>query len=300
MGCLPKVLIAGAVVLALLLGTVGYFYFRAKSIFDKIDRVDLAGVLDPVGSDGVQNFLVVGSDERDGLDGRRSDTIIVLHIENGAATMMSVPRDLWVTIAETDRHQKINAAYNGGPERLVKTVKSALGIPIHHYVEVTFASFIPLVNAMGGIELHFDHQAYDKNSGFQVPSGGVHRLDGYNALAYVRSRHMVQVIDGVPTDDNLNDYGRQARQQQFMQRVFEKLGESKNPFKALNVGSAFADGLLIDKELGFGDTFGLARALAGTSPKSVVLPTTEDHEDGQAILRLDEGAELDRVLELMR
>lgn len=300
MGCLPKMIIGCAVVLALLAGTIGYFYVRAKSIFDNIDRVDLAGILDPVAGDGAQNFLVVGSDERDGIDGRRSDTIIVLHIEGGVATMMSVPRDLWVQIADTERQQKINAAYNGGPARLVKTVKRALNIPIHHYVEVTFASFIPLVDAMGGIELNFDAQAFDKNSGFQVPSAGVHRLDGYNALAYVRSRHMVKVVDGVEKPDNLNDYGRQARQQQFMQRVFEKLGESKNPFKMLNIASAFGDGLLIDKELGFGDTFGLARALAGTSPTSIILPTDEDYEDGQAILRLREGAELDQVLEQLR
>ena len=95
------------------------------------------------GGDGT-NYLIVGSDSRDvqdlidaGLDpagfadggGQRSDTMLLLRFEDGEAKMMSIPRDLYVPIAETDGSSKINAAYNGGPRRLVLTIEQALQHP---------------------------------------------------------------------------------------------------------------------------------------------------------------------------
>ena len=85
--------------------------------------------------------------------------------------MMSIPRDLYVPIAETGGSQKINAAYNGGPRRLVLTVQQSLGIPIHHYLEVDFVSFAKLVDSLGGITIDFPHPAFDRNSGLDVQRG---------------------------------------------------------------------------------------------------------------------------------
>lgn len=98
-----------------------------------------------------ENYLLVGSDTREGISeddpdfgvigdtnvvsGRRADTIMVLRRErDGGAAIVSLPRDLWVEIPGTGGSNRINAAYNGGAERLVATVVETLGIPIHHYV----------------------------------------------------------------------------------------------------------------------------------------------------------------------
>src|SRR5690606_22403640 len=149
----------------------------------------------------------------------RSDTMLLLRFEGGEAHMMSIPRDLYVPIAETDGSNKINAAYNGGPRRLVMTVQQSLGIPVHHYMEVDFVSFSRLVDSLGGITIDFEHPAFDRNTGLQVDEAGPNHLDGPEALAYVRSRHYVEVIDGQQRSDPTADLGRVVRQQRFLKAV---------------------------------------------------------------------------------
>ena len=108
--------------------------------------------------------------------------MLLLRFVDGEAKMMSIPRDLYVPIAETGGSQKINAAYNGGPRRLVQTVQQSLGIPIHHYLEVDFVSFAKLVDSLGGITIDFPHPAFDRNSGLDVRQAGPVELDGAQAL----------------------------------------------------------------------------------------------------------------------
>ena len=86
--------------------------------------------------------------------GRRTDTIIVLHVSPDRAkpVLVSLPRDLRSTVK--GRTSKINAAYAfGGPDLLVKTVAEATGLPIHHYAEIDFAGFLKVVDAVGGVTL---------------------------------------------------------------------------------------------------------------------------------------------------
>ena len=127
----------------------------------------------------------------------------MLRIQGSTATMMSIPRDLWVTNAKTGSAGRINAAYNDSPANLVRTVTRNLGIPIDHYVEVDFVSFSSMVDAMGGIDVAFPHPAFDTNSGLRIDTAGTQRLDGTQALAYVRSRHYTEVIDGKNMEQNI-------------------------------------------------------------------------------------------------
>ena len=133
------------------------------------------------------DFGAIG--DADEVSGRRSDTIMILRQErNGGAALMSLPRDLWVEIAGTGESQRINTAYNDGPERLATTVSQSLGIPIHHYVEVDFTGFKSIVDEIGGVELCVGYAARDTNSGLALQPG-CQTLDGSMALAYARSRH---------------------------------------------------------------------------------------------------------------
>jgi|CXWK01.1.fsa_nt_gi LCP family protein required for cell wall assembly len=270
-----------AIPLLLIVGFVGYLY----SLFAGIDRIDLTGTLTPQAGQGV-NYLIAGSDKRaDGsVSGERADTLIVMRVSDGVPKMMSVPRDLWVPIAGTDGSAKVNAAYNGGPQRLVATVQDALDIPIHHYVEVDFVTFGSLVDAVGGVEIDFPNPVFDPGSGLSVEQAGPTTLDGEQALAYVRSRQYTEVIDGQPQKDPTADIGRQLRQQNFMKAVMGKVGATRNPIGLTRVARALGKDLKIDDDLTAFGALGLARGLAGTSPESLVLPTEPGREGAQQVL----------------
>ena len=270
-----------AIPLLLIVGFVGYLY----SLFAGIDRIDLTGTLTPQAGQGV-NYLIAGSDKRaDGsVSGERADTLIVMRVSDGVPKMMSVPRDLWVPIAGTDGSAKVNAAYNGGPQRLVATVQDALDIPIHHYLEVDFVTFGSLVDAVGGVEIDFPNPAFDPGSGLSVEQAGPTTLDGEQALAYVRSRQYTEVIDGQPQKDPTADIGRQLRQQNFMKAVMGKVGATRNPIGLTRVARALGKDLKIDDDLTAFGALGLARGLAGTSPESLVLPTEPGREGAQQVL----------------
>jgi LCP family protein required for cell wall assembly len=276
-----------AIPLLLIVGFVGYLY----SLFAGIDRIDLTGTLTPQAGQGV-NYLIAGSDKRaDGsVSGERADTLIVMRVSDGVPKMMSVPRDLWVPIAGTDGSAKVNAAYNGGPQRLVATVQDALDIPIHHYVEVDFVTFGSLVDAVGGVEIDFPNPVFDPGSGLSVEQAGPTTLDGEQALAYVRSRQYTEVIDGQPQKDPTADIGRQLRQQNFMKAVMGKVGATRNPIGLTRVARALGKDLKIDDDLTAFGALGLARGLAGTSPESLVLPTEPGREGAQQVLYVQREA----------
>jgi LCP family protein required for cell wall assembly len=181
------------------LAAAGTLYARAT--LNRIDKLSLGGVLTPfdnvgMGPNSVENYLIVGSDSRSGINpdgppppgqttealptGRRSDTIMVLRFDpaTNSSALLSIPRDLYVEIAGTGHKDKINSAFNQGPDVLIKTVQSQLGIPIHHYVEVDFEGFQRLVDAVGGVSVWFDHPSRDKNTGLRVNGPACVQLNG--------------------------------------------------------------------------------------------------------------------------
>ncbi len=277
--------------LVALFGTVWWAY----SAYSKIERIDLSDVLDPVTGD-TTNYLLVGSDSRDELDpegdsgvtGRRSDTIIVLQTTPDGTAMMSVPRDLWVEIADTGENGRINGAYNRGPANLVLTVKNNLDIPINHYMEVGFGSFAGLVDALGGVTIDLPHPAFDAESGLNQPVAGPVTLDGQQALAYARSRHYTEIIDGQEVTEPTADLGRQQRQQLFLRTALSEVGSTRNPFTLVRVADAMSSELIIDSGLGFGEALSLVRTLGGSSPETVILPVEGVRRGDAAVLVLVE------------
>jgi LCP family protein required for cell wall assembly len=183
------------------------------------------------------NFLVVGSDnggcsdqvgtgDRDDL-GERSDTIMVWRAnpETNQLAVLSFPRDLYVDIG--GRRDRINTAYRrDDPTRLIETLAANFGVPVDHYVQVDFCAFRELVDAVGGVEVPFAMPARDRRSGLAIPTTGCVNLDGDMALAYVRSRHYEfedPAGSGDWTQDGTSDFGRIARQQDFLRRVIAKV-----------------------------------------------------------------------------
>ena len=278
-----------------------------------IERIDgLEGVLADIDENveyAAENYLLVGSDSREGIEagsddydfvgdtslvgGRRSDTIMVLRQEhNGGAALMSLPRDLWVEIAGTGDNQRINSAYNDGPERLAATVSQSLGIPIHHYVEVDFLGFKDIVDRIGGVEVCTWKAARDIHSGLNLQPG-CQNLNGEMALAYARSRYYEEWDGSDWHTDPRADLGRIERQQFFIRAAVDgMLGEiESSPFRSGDTIEAVADSVRIDPGL---DPIKAAQALRQAAQKGMhtySLPVVNDTVGDAAVLRLGDGAE---------
>ncbi|HTP10499.1 MAG TPA: LCP family protein [Anaerolineae bacterium] len=183
--------------------------------------------------DGVERVtvLLLGIDERHQETGPfRTDTMLVLTVDPVAKTagILSIPRDLWVTIPTMDTEGKINTAhflgdaYNypgGGPALAMETVKQELGIPVDYYVRFNFDSFEKVIDAIGGVDICVaetiddpEYPAFD-NYGFDPLhiDAGCQHMNGSLALKYARTRHTG------------TDFDRAKRQQQVILAVRDKV-----------------------------------------------------------------------------
>jgi LCP family protein required for cell wall assembly len=257
-----------------------------------------------------QNYLLIGSDTRENADpndpdfggigdtsevqGRRSDTIMILRQEeNGdGASIVSLPRDLWVNIAGSDEASRINSAYSDGTDVLAATITQELGIPIHHVVDIDFNGFKDLVDAVGGTTICFEYATRDKNTGLdQQP--GCNQLDGVQALQYARSRYYEEFRDGAWRTDPTSDLGRIERQQDFLQltadATIDKL--QSDPFMASELISAASGAVRMDPGLDPVGAAGTLRKAFSTGLNKYQLPVVGVTKNGNAVLVLGDGAE---------
>ena len=202
-------------------------------------------------------YLMVGSDSRAGLTaeqratlhtgsvtGQRTDTILLLHVPatGGPAVLVSLPRDSWVPIPGHGR-DKLNAAFAlGGPRLLVETVESVTGLHVDHYVEIGFAGFAGIVDAVGGVPVCVAGPIDDEKAGLHV-RGGCQVLDGRTALAYVRARYF----------DPRGDLGRVERQQQVLAALTHRLASPAtlaNPLRLARLAHAGGSSLAVGQGTG--------------------------------------------------
>ena len=318
---LLALVIAGAVVGA---GVVAV----NTTVQHEIDRIPRVAVRTAPEVEGGANYLIVGSDSRAFVEtsgdvtsfgdptketGRRSDTMMVVHVEpeSGRTLIVSFPRDLWVTIPGIG-NAKINAAYNsdlgGGPDSIVAALKSNFDIDINHYVEVDFVTFEAMVNSIGSVPVYIDRPVVDEFTGFVAVKAGCYQLDGTQALAWVRSRHLkyLNAQTGRLEEDPRADIGRIERQQEFIRRLAGTVVARSldNPFKAKEITERTIDNLRVDEGFDTRDAFDLVEAFRGVNPDDtsalefVTFPSTEGNAGGQAVLFPDKtnaAPMLDRV-----
>ncbi len=304
-----RLLIATTAVLLLGNLVVGsaYAYFQWR--IDQIERVQVPGLVEDQAGE-VMNVLLVGSDSREGLTGdaaaqagqeevggERSDTIILLHVDPRAqkAGILSIPRDLYVPIAGTDRSDRVNAAFAlGGPERLLATVQQSLGIPINHFAELDFVGFREIVDAVGGVTVFIPNPARDFSSGLDLPRAGCVELNGEQALAWVRSRHYEYLTGGRWIEDPRGDLGRISRQQEFLRRVMKRAVRAGvlHPLKLNRLIGIGVRNLKVDAAMSTSDIASLARRFRTVDPDTVdtlVLPTEPKTIGGKDVLVLKES-----------
>ncbi len=271
------VLVAGA--------AAGYGWY----LNHEIHRIDLRNLTSaPVKGDdaGTENILMIGSTDRcalkvqnpayglcsQGVNGVNSDVVMILHLNpaNHTVSILSIPRDLFVPNARSDGANKIDAALYQGPDRLIAAIEEDLGIPIQHFVELNFDSFINVVQALGGIKMYFPEPVYDAYSGLNIQTTGCLSLNGTQALQVVRARHLQYKGPGVTTHDPnywpqeaQSDIARIRRDHEFL-RVLAAAVKAKglsNPITdqqlvagvvgQLTVDSGFSASDMIDLVLGY-------------------------------------------------
>src|SRR5947209_10580002 len=199
------------------------------------------GVVTPVYSGGPQTFLILGSDRRqrakdafDRSNPPHSDTILLVRFdpEQGQTSVLSIPRDLMVNISAPGGgyypDEKINAAYTigsklggarGGMVLAAETIEHQVfpGLKLNGIVDVNFAGFIGVVDALGCVYVNLDHRYLHLNAPGEEAYSEINLQPGYqklcyqSALSYVRYRH---------TD---SDFVRVARQQDFLRDLREQV-----------------------------------------------------------------------------
>ncbi len=303
------VLVCNVLVVLGLLGAAGGLAYGYEK-YGQIPRVALGDFLasadDDVAEGAAENFLVVGVDSAAGLDpddplvaqrsaigGLRSDTMMVLRVDPAAAraSLLSLPRDLFVPIPGAGT-RKLNAAVQiGGPELLVETVQDYLGIPVNHYVQVDFAGFFRLVEAIDGVPVAFPHPVRDVRSGLAVPEAGCVVLDPANALGFVRSRAYQEFVDGRWRTDGTGDLGRITRQQLFIVAALDRAFDRglRNPVTLDRLVDAGIGAVTVDDTLDGDDLLSLASQFRRFDPASLdvrELPVEFGSSGGASILRL--------------
>lgn len=253
------------------------------------------------------NFLVTGADNGacdDQTDatigdrsdiGERSDTIMIWRVNPVAnqLAVLSFPRDLLVDLP-SGRKGRINEAYRrNDPSLLIDTIQRNFGVPVDHYIQIDFCAFKRLVDAVGGVEIPFEAPAYDEKSGFVVDTTGCVNLDGDMALAYARSRYYYYedpVGSGEFKQDPTSDFGRIARQQDFLRRVIAKVVNDGlySPDVATAIINANAEYIVTDAELTPRRMLEFAATLRSLDPTTVTtyrIESTSETYSGQSVER---------------
>ncbi|MFF2086435.1 LCP family protein [Nocardia sp. NPDC058176] len=219
-----------------------------------LTRIDaLTSYTDRVGNTPGTNWLLVGSDGRGDLSSEqeqelatggdtgpeRTDTIMLVHIpKSGPTTMVSLPRDSYVSIPGYGK-DKLNASFAfGGAPLLVQTVEQATGVRIDHYAQIGFGGFSGVVDALGGIEMCLDEPIVDPLAGLDLPAG-CQELSGPQALGFVRTRATPRA-----------DVDRMNNQRMFMSALLKKATSTStlvNPFALWPMATGVAGSLKVDE-----------------------------------------------------
>ncbi|THA64882.1 LytR family transcriptional regulator [Streptomyces sp. A0958] len=297
------------VLLVLLLAAGGTAWWLYSRLDGNIKGVDINKALgddrpEKLPTSG-QNLLILGSDSRAGAEnkklgggagvsGARSDTALVVHIPEGRskAVAVSIPRDTLVTRPEctkadgstvdTANRVMFNSVYaQVGPACVVKTVEKMSGVRIDHYLEINFAGFKDLVDAIGGVTVDVPEDIHDKSSGLDLTAGS-HKLNGTESLSYVRTRHGIG--DG-------SDLGRIGLQQQFLMALLSEVKKQDllgSPTNAYKIANSATKSLTTDEDLAsLKSLTQFARSMNGVDPdtmETIMLPVAYDKVDPNRVV----------------
>ncbi|PRW62463.1 LCP family protein, partial [Actinopolyspora mortivallis] len=289
---------------------------------------DSASIQNPEMQEGDLNFLLIGSDTREGAErgddvgtaetvaGARSDTTMIAHIpaDRSRVVVVSIPRDLEIDIpadtcaawdAATGEYTdstvparnnvKFNAVYaEGGPQCVTKKVQQLSGLEITNFLGINFQGFKSMVDAVGGVRICTNKPLIDRELGPVLETAGWHELGGQQALQYVRARKVV--------GDATADYGRMERQQMFLSALLRKMTSADvllSPGKLNDLANAVISNTF-GENVDSGKLIALGNSLEGLDPEKVTfvtVPTTgESNARGNEVLRESAAHSLFRAI----
>jgi len=214
------------------------------------------------------SFLIVGSDSRAGLSeadraeltlgnftGQQSDTVIYVAIseDRSTVTLVSIPRDLLVFDAD-GQPRKLTDLFAGGPDPLLRALRSNLGLPVNHFAMVSLGGFIDIVRTLGSVEVCLEQPLVDPKSGADF-TAGCHEMGPRDALAFVRSRSGPR-----------SDFERIDRQQQFIRSVLARMLDGRlltDPARTYQLVDDVASNLVTDDRLGVSQMRSLSTEMLG-------------------------------------
>lgn len=238
-------------IILILLGAIAYgafFLYKLNSLNNKINVYQKSeNLIDTLASiaqiansnpselkntDGRINILLLGVAGKGKPGQNLTDTIMIasINLKTNQVALISLPRDLYVSVPNSNWQTKINAVYQSGLNNakseseaidpLLQTVKNVTSLDIHYYAVLNFDGFTKTIDAIGGVNItnardlydarypgpNYSYETFDLKKGFQHLSGDV-------ALKYARERH----------DDPEGDFGRAKRQQEIIQTTKNKI-----------------------------------------------------------------------------
>ena len=257
---------AVAILLASVSGVSGTLLLRQADASLTRIRVPELDAVEPTMR--ASSFLIVGSDSRAGLSdadraeltlgnftGQQSDTLIYVAIseDRSTVTLVSIPRDLLV-FDDDGQPRKLTDLFAGGPDPLLRALRSNLGLPVNHFAMISLGGFIDIVRTLGTVEVCLERPLRDVKSGADFEAG-CHDMGPRDALAFVRSRSGPRA-----------DFERIDRQQQFIRSVLARLTDGRllaDPARVYRLVDDVASNLVTDDSLGVSEMRSLSTEMVG-------------------------------------
>jgi LCP family protein required for cell wall assembly len=306
--------LVGLVVLIAAAGA-GFLWYENGRIH-RVDVKHLSTVRTVGDQKDVENILLIGSTTRcglkqqnpafglcdEGVTGVNSDVVMILHLDpdHDRASILSIPRDTFIPNARPVGVNKIDAALGSpqGPNQLIAAITDDFGIPVQHYVQLNFDSFQGVVQALGGLKMYFPMPVYDQESSLYVPDSGCTTLNGFEALAVVRARHLqYQPSDdqGVPRYDwpydPQSDLSRIRRDHEFLRVLAATVAKRGlgNFITDLKLIDSLSDNLVVDQGFSATSMADLILDFHGVNPYAVPQYTLPVVVDGQSYYYQGDG-----------
>jgi len=227
----------------------------------------------PIADDVFAAYLLVGTD----ASGFLADTIVLAlqPTGEGEPIMVSLPRDLYVWNLCKQTFTRLNTGLGGcaeaasGSELLAIMVEDYTGIPVDHLARINFDGFSQIVDVMGGISVCIDRPRRDIKAHLLLSTAGCQRVDGEVALAWVRSRHPEDLVDGEWRASGGSDFGRQERQQDVLFQLAGRAATFSSPGALTSRLAAVSRSVRLDSAWSFPEAVGTAWRYRGIEKSDV-------------------------------
>ena len=224
-----------------------------------------------------------------------ADTIMVAVVSprTGEISALSIPRDSRVEVPGAGV-RRINSSHAiGGLPLTIQTVELLLGLPVDRHIEVSVPGLVKLVDAIGGVEMEVEKRMKyrDRSQDLNIDlQPGRHRLDGEQAMGYVRFRH-----------DATGDLGRMERQRKFLRVVLRQLMQPDNVARLPKLAETFVE--TVNTDLSVRELLTLKKLAEQAGPEGIraaTLPGEPGMVNGQSMIVLDRDEVAEAVSRILR